>query len=67
MIFIDTCPKCGSDLNTMLICTYPPINRVECPCCGWYNESKNEIIRNKFNVDYNEILDKNFDGVKTND
>lgn len=48
MIFINTCPKCGSDLNSVVICTYPPIDRVECPCCGWYNESSNKIVREKF-------------------
>ena len=57
MIFIDTCPECGSDLNSMTICTYPPIERVECPCCGWYRESQNKIIKKKFTTYYDKMLE----------
>lgn len=30
-----TCPKCGKILLHEIIDTYPPINVVKCPGCGW--------------------------------
>lgn len=35
MIVIETCPKCGHDLQDVVICTYPPIPRKVCWNCGW--------------------------------
>ena len=35
MIIIETCPKCGHDLQDEVICTYPPIPRKVCWNCGW--------------------------------
>ena len=35
MIIIETCPKCGCDLIDLMIATYPPIPKKECPSCGW--------------------------------
>ena len=34
MIVIETCPKCGHDLQNTVICTYPPIPRKVCWNCG---------------------------------
>lgn len=39
------CPKCGSVLTSHVIATYPPINKVSCPHCGWEREDKQNIIR----------------------
>lgn len=38
MIIIETCPKCGHDLQDEVICTYPPIPRKVCWNCGWTNK-----------------------------
>lgn len=35
MIIIETCPKCGHDLQSLTIATYPPIPKKECWNCGW--------------------------------
>ena len=45
MIIIETCPKCGHDLDDTVITTYPPINKKECPACGWSHEETAEIKR----------------------
>ena len=50
-MIIETCPKCGSDLFASVICTYPPINRMDCLSCGWHWESKPEPIER---VPFNE-------------
>ena len=34
MIIIETCPKCGHDLQDLVIATYPPIPKKECWNCG---------------------------------
>ena len=41
---IYTCPKCGADLLASVICTYPPIDCMDCPSCGWHWESRPEPI-----------------------
>ena len=50
-MIIETCPRCGSDLFASVIDTYPPINRMDCPSCGWHWESEPELIER---VPFNE-------------
>lgn len=38
-MIIETCPKCGQDLQNVQICTMPLIRRKECHNCGWAWES----------------------------
>ena len=45
MIVIETCPKCGHDLQDEVICTYPPIPRKVCWNCGWNWTGEPEKIR----------------------
>ena len=44
VIVIETCPKCGGNLGTLVIATYPPIPKKMCMSCGWYWEGKVEKI-----------------------
>ena len=56
MIMIETCPKCGHDLQNTVICTYPPIPRKVCWNCGWSWTGKPEkIVRVPFGD--NSIVD----------
>jgi len=51
MHIIETCPKCGADLECLVIATYPPIPARRCPKCGWSWEGKpqwDQIIRVPF-------------------
>lgn len=49
MIVEETCPKCGHTLESIMICTYPPIPQKRCSHCGWSWEGKREeIIRRPF-------------------
>ena len=41
-MIIYTCPECGADLLASVIYTYPPINCMDCPSCGWHWESEPE-------------------------
>ena len=53
-IIIETCPKCGHDLQDLVITTYPPIPAKQCFNCGWYWEGKREeIVRVPF---YNDTI-----------
>lgn len=48
-IVIETCPKCGHDLENLMICTYPPIPKKKCHNCGWSWEGEvEEIVRVPF-------------------
>lgn len=54
-MIIETCPKCGADLMTMMIATYPPIPTKRCWKCNWYWEGKPEkIIRLPFHGEKEE-------------
>ena len=44
MIIIETCPICGSDLVDLMIATYPPVPKKQCPSCGWSSEGKQDKI-----------------------
>lgn len=46
-----TCPKCGKILLHEIIDTYPPINVVECPGCGWRYKKREPVTYMPFPVD----------------
>ena len=55
MIIIETCPKCGHDLQNEVLCTYPPIPRKVCCNCGWSWTGESEKIRR---VPFGDFSDK---------
>lgn len=59
MIVIETCPKCGRELETLMIATYPPIPKKMCMKCGWHWEGKREeVVRIPFKDPTEEVYDK---------
>jgi hypothetical protein len=59
MIVIETCPKCGHDLQNTVICTYPPIPRKVCWNCGWSWTGKPEkITRVPFGGNTDTLINK---------
>lgn len=42
---VQTCPKCGADLEHIVYTTYPPIPAWRCPKCGWQYEQQVKIER----------------------
>lgn len=59
MIIIETCPKCGHDLQDEVICIYPPILRKVCCNCGWNWTGKPEkVTRVPFGGNTNNFTDK---------
>ena len=59
MIIIETCPKCGHDLQDEVICTYPPILCKVCCNCGWSQTGKPEkITRVPFGGNTNNFTNK---------
>ena len=48
-MIIETCPKCGHDLQDITIATNPPIPKKWCMHCGWsWTGSVEEIVRRPF-------------------
>ena len=45
---VQTCPKCGADLEHIVLTTYPPIPAWRCPKCGWQYEQVVKIERIPF-------------------
>ena len=43
-ILIETCPKCGAELQNIVIATFPPIPQKKCFNCGWSWEGKPEKV-----------------------
>ena len=67
MIIIETCPKCGHDLQDVVICTYPPIPRKVCWNCGWSWTGKPEkITRVPFGSNTNTFTDKDNTSISWN-
>ena len=59
MIVVETCPKCGHDLQDEVICTYPPIPRKVCWNCGWSWTGKPEkITRVPFSGNTDTLINK---------
>lgn len=59
MIIIETCPKCGHDLQNTVICTYPPIPRKVCWNCGWsWTGEPEKITRVPFGGNTNTLINK---------
>lgn len=51
MIYIETCPKCGSDLVSHMLASYPPVPHKHCSKCGWQWTGKAEqVVRVPFNT-----------------
>lgn len=44
-MIIYTCPKCGADLEEIVLCSYPPQYEKRCPKCGYSYTEKADIIR----------------------
>ena len=59
-IIIETCPKCGHDLQDLVICTYPPIPQKKCFNCGWeWTGEPEEVIRMPFGGNSLEMASDN--------
>ena len=68
MIVVETCQKCGHDLQDEVICTYPPIPRKVCWNCGWSWTGKPEkITRVPFGGNTNNFTDKDNTSISWNE
>lgn len=53
MMVVYTCPKCGSDLEDLILATYPPRSMKRCtnPKCGWsYTEGDDVVVRIPYQI-----------------
>lgn len=57
MEVIYTCPKCGHDLQQVVLTCNPPIYRSECPNCGWSHERRDNVIRIPYTEEKDNVVD----------
>lgn len=43
-MLIETCPKCGAAIESLILTTYPAIPAKRCNKCGWHWEGKMEPL-----------------------
>ena len=68
MIIVETCPKCGHDLQDEVICTYPPIPRKVCWNCGWsWTGEREKIKRVPFGGNTNTFTEKDNTSISWNE
>lgn len=66
-IIIETCPKCGHDLQDLVLASYPPIPQKKCFGCGWeWTGQPEQIMRvpfggNSFDPDNKYMIHGNTD------
>ena len=51
MRIIETCPKCGHDIHSMVLTTNPPQEGKMCPNCGWsyiFKNNSDDVVRVPF-------------------
>lgn len=59
MIIIETCPKCGHDLQDVVIATYPPIPQKKCFGCGWeWTGEPEQVVRVPFGGNDIDIINQ---------
>ena len=49
-MIVYTCPKCGGDLVSLVLTSYPPQYKEECPNCGWSHTESDTITRIPYTV-----------------
>ena len=59
MNIIYTCPQCGGDLVAVQLTCNPPINRMECPKCGWSHEEDRDmsVVRIPYTEKKDNVVD----------
>lgn len=55
-IVIYTCPKCGSDLQELILASYPPIHVTECRVCGWKSEKQDDVLKMPYPTSPNQEI-----------
>lgn len=55
-MIVYTCPKCGADLMSIVLDSYPPVEVTTCSKCGWRYSMTEQIYRMPFCVDDTELV-----------
>ena len=48
MQIIYTCPKCGADLEEIVLTSNPPQHQKRCRNCGWTHTEREDVVRIPF-------------------
>lgn len=48
MQIIYTCPKCGADLEELMLASNPPQYQQQCRSCGWKHTEQEAVVRIPF-------------------
>ena len=50
MQIIYTCPKCGADLEEIVLASNPPQHQKRCRSCGWEHTEREDVVRIPYSV-----------------
>lgn len=53
-MIIYTCPRCGADIYSYVVTTFPPIIIRSCSNCGWRYEEKSVFVDDIIRIPYPE-------------
>ena len=48
MQIVYTCPRCGADLQQLVLTSFPPQHLTRCNQCGWEHIEREEVTRVPF-------------------
>ena len=54
-MIIYTCPKCGNDLQEVILASNPPQHKIYCNNCGWSHIEREEVCRIPYQVEVSAI------------
>ena len=55
-MIVYTCPKCGHDLQEVVLTSMSPQRQMYCSCCGWSHITRDEIYKIPYQTEATSAL-----------
>ena len=54
-MIVYTCPKCGSDLQEIVLTSYPPQSKMYCTNCNWSHIETDKVYKIPYKVENESV------------